>query len=796
MGHAAGILWADRLWSEAPVGSGAVRLRLASWLLLGLAAWLRPPAARALVAGFAAVFVGASAHAVRFAAADAAPSRATATSYEGVVARVEGRTRILRALRDAEGHRALPQRVALVLGEEDGPLADAHAGERWRLHGVLRPLAGLRNPGGFDGDRRWRRRGVGARLRVSHRELAVRVGGEGEGPIRRLSRWRRERIERVHGLGAGGALLAALSLGDRAGLAREDRERFAALGLAHLLAVSGLHLTLAFGLVFTGSRWLFSRSAALCARGDARRPALATALVATSVYALLTGPAIPVQRAWILLAALGLAWGSGRPRQRFHPLALASLWILGRDPAALFDAGFQLSFAATAGLVAAGLPEPGPEEGRTRRWLRSLAHASTLAILATAPLAAWHFGQVAPVGVLANLVAVPWTAFVLLPVSGLACLATGFEGPVGTALASAAERLAAASLAAVSLGSARLPVLDAVARPAAAVLPAALAFAGLAVRVTRLRMRIALLAAQSLLLALGPSSAVAPPPPRVVFFDVGQGDAALVQGRRAALLVDAGTAIETERGGFDAGRSVVVPALRALGVARLERIVVSHGDLDHAGGVASVLARVPAGAVWVPRGARTDPGFDALREAAARRGVAVEERGRGDPPETLGDLHVEFLWPPAGGLGRNDGSLVLRVTLAGTRLLLPGDIEAHAEQRLLASGAPLAAEWLKLPHHGSRTSSTAAWLAAVGPVLAVASAPCNGRFEMPHPDVRQRLAAAGVRLLWTGRDGAVLAGAGPGRSEVRTWGAPRPDCGAPRVRRYGPRVPVFPGESR
>jgi competence protein ComEC len=127
-----------------------------------------------------------------------------------------------------------------------------------------------------------------------------------------------------------------------------------------------------------------------------------------------------------------------------------------------------------------------------------------------------------------------------------------------------------------------------------------------------------------------------------------------------------------------------------------------------------------------------------------------------------GDLRVEVLWPPRGdaarGLRDNDRSLVLRVEVEGegTRVLLPGDIEAAAEARLLAAGAPLAAELLKLPHHGSRTSSGAAFLARVGPQLAIASAPCLGRFAMPHPSVRERAAAAGASLWWTGRDGAVL----------------------------------------
>ena len=166
--------------------------------------------------------------------------------------------------------------------------------------------------------------------------------------------------------------------------------------------------------------------------------------------------------------------------------------------------------------------------------------------------------------------------------------------------------------------------------------------------------------------------------------------------------------------------------------------------------------------LWLPAGGLAEPGFAVLVEVARRRGVALEERGAGDPPFAAGDLRIETLWPPRGeaarGLRDNDRSLVLRVRVEGeeTRVLLPGDIEAAAEAALLARGAPLAAELLKLPHHGSRTSSSAAFLERVGAQVAIASAPCLGRFAMPHTEVRRRAAAAGASLWWTGRDGAVL----------------------------------------
>jgi competence protein ComEC len=235
---------------------------------------------------------------------------------------------------------------------------------------------------------------------------------------------------------------------------------------------------------------------------------------------------------------------------------------------------------------------------------------------------------------------------------------------------------------------------------------------------------------------------------------VGQGDAILVQGRQGAMLVDAGRALP---GRFDMGRSVVVPALRALGISHLDLLAVSHLDVDHRGGVPAVLRAMSIGELWLPRGSRHEPAASELLEAARHRGVRVVERGAGDAPVRFGDLRVESLWPPNASRppSGNDASLVLRIQLADSVLLLPGDLEAGGEADLLATGAELRADILKLAHHGSRTSSTPEFLEAVGARVAIASAGCFGRFGMPHEDVVERVRSHGTPVWWTGRDGAI-----------------------------------------
>jgi len=498
-------------------------------------------------------------------------------------------------------------------------------------------------------------------------------------------------------------------------------------------------------------------------------------VLAAAVYAVLAGWGVPVRRALIFLLALLLGVARQRPGLRLQPLALAAMLILAWEPEALFAPGAQLSFAACAALALAT-----PRDPLAPARLDAL-RASASAVAVTAPLAALQLGSQAPFALLVNLVAIPWTGWVLLPASlaATAAAAAG-EGPATGLLLAACERLAAATLVATGLLAELLPGGLGRAAPAWPWLAAAALLAVGALSARRTAVRLALVAAIGGLLWLAPPARLPPEPPRAVFLDVGQGDATLVQGRDATLLVDAGVAVP---GGPDLGRSAVVPALRALGVTHLDLLLVTHTDLDHRGGIPAVLEAFPVGALWVSRGARAEPGLAVLRETARAHGVPIREHGAGDPTLRLGDLAITPLWPPTAttAISSNDRSLVVRIEVAGQRLLLPGDIEAAAEAGLLVSAADLRADVLKLPHHGSRSSSTQQFLSEVDAAVAVASAPCAGRFGMPHARVLERARAAQLSVWWTGRDGAVLVGLG---ERLRVWG-----IGAPRLCRDAHAVP-------
>jgi len=242
------------------------------------------------------------------------------------------------------------------------------------------------------------------------------------------------------------------------------------------------------------------------------------------------------------------------------------------------------------------------------------------------------------------------------------------------------------------------------------------------------------------------------------------------------VLIDAGPAYP---GGADTGGLVILPALRALGVERLDVLILTHADLDHRGGALSVLRGVPVGEVWLPRGGIGDEGFAGVVEFCAARGIPIELQARGEARRSIGDLTIDVLWPPAEGErigGRNAGSLVVGIDILGTRLLATGDIDRRTESRLLVAPERLRSDILKVGHHGSATSSTPAFLAAAQPTLAVVSAPCGGGRGLPAQAALRRIARAGAGLRWTGRDGAVIVtlgrtGTGPMVSTYR--GEPR-----------------------
>lgn len=785
LGWALGIFCADR--AAAFIGPESLRIGCAVLACLGIGAAALGVTARhrLCVYGVAVALGGYGLATQRSDAVWSLPEARIEVVIEATIARVTDFGPSFRL--DLEGVRAIdprpiegsvPPRVQMYVRSPAPGFRELVPGDRLRTRVRLRRVVGRSNPGSVDPAERLRRGGVGGFAAPVSPDLWVRISATN--PWARLRRsFHRQRADVSRRLiDANAALPAALALGDRAGLDEEDQEALRGLGLAHLLAVSGLHVALVGGLAFSIAR----RVLLWRARGrlglDPRRAAWVAAWSAALLYGIVTGWGVPVQRAWIFGAGLGVGFMLRRSGSQSAPLAVAGWLVLAVDPAALFDPGAQLSFAAAAALQAARRPEAAPA-GRLRGLSESLS-VSAIALAATAPLAAWHFGRAAPIALVTNLVAVPFTGAVLLPGSLIAAAAALVPGAPGASWG--LDTIGAASQALLGVlreAASQLPAEASRSRASGVGVLAAAGCAVFVVRASAVRARLFWALAGAVALAAVPPVSFAPGPPRALVLDVGQGDATLVQGRDSAILVDAG--------GVGRGRTVVLPALRAAGIRRLDLVVLTHADLDHRGGFLEVLGGVDVARLWVPLGAGVEPAFVPLLAAARSAGTRVEERGAGDLAVRVGDLLVVPLWPPrcertpgrpgCRGSGRNDRSLVVRIDAASTRILFPGDLERAGEFALLESEADVRADVLRVPHHGSRSSSSREFLEAVSPALALASAPCLGRFEMPAPEVAMRLRTVGAALSWTGPSGALVVGLGPAR-ELRPWrAAPLDFCG-------------------
>ncbi|MFZ5722769.1 MAG: DNA internalization-related competence protein ComEC/Rec2 [Pseudomonadota bacterium] len=640
-----------------------------------------------------------------------------------------------------------PGKWTLRLGSRiPQPLA---VGERWRLVVRLKPPHAAQNPGGADFERYLlgeRTLATGyLREEGGHRLLAPATG---------FARWRQHLLDAalpLTGAGAGDlavddaarfarAVLPALVLDERRWLTPAQWRLLGDTGTAHLVAISGLHVALLWGGVLWGLTHALRRRA-----GTLRFRVLPVggALAVAAGYAALAGMPLPAARATLMLAvvsALMLRDGHAAP---WRVLVLATVVVLAADPLAVHAAGFWLSYGAVAILLLVADLHRRRVTTARHTGMRDIIvpgiRAQVLLSLLLAPLLFALFGTASVSSVVANLPAIPLVNLLALP----AALGGFLLASVSPALADPLLELAQVALVwwwqwLVVLD--RLPMLAPVALPgftAAGVVLFAVALLALVVA-RGVWLRAAVLA------LLGLCWPVAPPVPAgqadVCVLDVGQGLSVIVRTTRHALLYDTGPAWSGES---DAGRSIVVPALRALGISRLDWLVLSHHDSDHTGGAGSVAAAMAPRHILV--------GDLRSRIDGTGRRCERAERWQADA--------VDFLLLPGSAAGNdNERSCVLRVAAGKYALLVPGDISGRRELELAAAfPAPdaLAADVLVAAHHGSRSSGTRTFLQRVAPRTVLFSAGYRNRFGHPHPEVEQRAGALGADTRRTAADGAL-----------------------------------------
>ncbi len=563
-------------------------------------------------------------------------------------------------------------------------------------------------------------------------------------------------------------------LGERTDVPVEVEDGFRAAGATHVLSVSGLHLAVVVALVFHGLTRLIACFPSWSLRVPPKVLASALSLPACAFYTLLTGEAVATVRSALMAAVVLGAAVVNRPVTLAASIAAAAMVILVDSPLAILDVSFQLSFASVMALglfarwlLPSGAAETSGPSNRALGWLLRSLSASFAASLVTAPLVAHHFGQVTPAAPIGNLALVPVVELVVLPcglVGALLALLHPWLGALPLVLAGVASRVA---IVLAGLFRRFAPVLL-VRYPTwceCLLLVAGAAFLLQALVSRRSPCRRWVVAAVVALSLAGTSLLWRETirrtcdDLRVTFLDVGQGDAALVEGPGGFVaLVDGGGRYDDT---FDTGARIVEPVLRARGIAKLDLVVLSHPHPDHMNGLLRILARFPVGALWTNGDDGNNPKYRALMALAAENHVptpspvAIASGGLTvSPLSPWLDGHIGV--PP--GLGTNDASLVIRLEYAGRRILFSGDIGEEGEAELLerrVAGIEVACDVLKMPHHGSRHASGEAFLEAASPSLAVASAGRYNRFGLPNPAALARYARRGIKVLRTDLDGAV-----------------------------------------
>ena len=672
----------------------------------------------------------------------------------------------------SQGHVAAGQRLPEVL-----------PGQVWRAALVLRRPHGAANPASFDYEGWMFARNVRAigKVRGEPVLLEDRPTADAESFVARARHVVRAGMRKALGESRYGAVMIALAIGDQEGVLADDWRIFGRTGITHLVSISGSHVTMlaAMGAWCAMLAWKRSRVRRMpaCEWLPAK---LAGAIVAVAVawaYCLLAGWGVPARRTFLMLAVAAFGLGARAPFAPTRIVCAAAALVVAADPWAPMATGFWLSFGAVAVLLGAGasaarLQQAPTFVGRLRNVFAAAARLQWLITLAMLPVLAFMFQQASASSPLANAIAIPVITFIVTPlalVTGLFAVIPGMGGAAAAAGWAGHQALAWTLVPVQWLAHVSWATLD----------------------VAQLPWQLLLIAMLGVAWALQPPGAPArwagwclvlpaltwqPPRPqdggwRLVALDVGQGSAIIVSTRNSDTLFDTGPKV----GKSDAGERIVAPVLRAFGIRTLAALVVSHPDLDHAGGLHGVLSAVPVDTVYAS--------FD-LASRLGRQGAMRGEIGhlldpgafkpcvRGSVWNSDG-VTFEFLHPAQAQPGAapktgstNGRSCVLRITGKHHSALLTGDIGVK-EERVVIAGGSAAADLVVVAHHGSRSSSSPEFTTASRASHALIQAGRHNRFGHPDPGVLKRWAVAGATIWRSDLHGAVIAQSGAGGLDVQ-----------------------------
>ncbi len=617
-----------------------------------------------------------------------------------------------------------------------------HVGQRWQLRVKLKRPHGTYNPHGFDFEA-WaiseNMRSTGTIKSNSDNKLLKSFVWKPRYIVESLREKTVNRINTVLLNKAYSAEISALVAGDDSAISADNWLVYLRTGVNHLMSISGLHITMLAGLAFGAVSFLWRKSEVLSLKLPARKAATLAGLFAACAYSLIAGFSIPTQRTLYMLAIFAVALWGGRSISLTRVLSIALVVVVLFDPWSVNAPGFWLSFGAV-GVIAYALSG---QIGQPH-WLLASIKTQWAVTIGLVPVLILMFGQTSIISPIANAIAIPLISVVVVPLALL-----GSFLPVDWALVLAHYVFAFCMLILQWLASLPHATWQQAAPPFWAIILSMIGTIwlllpkGITLRWMGLFLFIPMLTSQPLHPQLGAM--------QVTVLDVGQGLAVVIQTKNHTLLYDTGPKYSAQS---DSGSRIIVPFLRGEGITNLDGIMLSHNDLDHSGGLNSVLAQVPI--KWLDSSIPMDTKLGATidsKQVNLMRCYAGQQW-------VWDDVKFDVLYPSIASysedLTDNNRSCVLKVTSQYGSILLTGDIEKEAEFALLQNNSEnLDSDVLVAPHHGSKTSSTIDFIQAVDPSTTIFTAGYLNRFKHPKPEVLARYQANLSEILRSDTSGAV-----------------------------------------
>jgi competence protein ComEC len=604
-----------------------------------------------------------------------------------------------------------------------GEMPSLKAGSKWQFTAYLKPPRGVLNPGGFDFERRALEQNLAGIGHVKKNHTSKRlVSAKG------INAWREQMSSQIQASVAhtNARFIQALVLGDTRQLSDVDWQLLRQHGLTHLIAISGFHVGLVAGFAALLVR-LFYVVLPHLGRQQARpRSAALAALLSSFIYTAIAGFALPTWRTFLMIAVIAFARMYQRNSRLSTSIALALIAILLSDPLAVLSPGFWLSFAGVAWLAVCLSSDHNFNIRDIGKNFRLFLQSQWVALVGLLPLSIWFFGQTSMLAPLTNLIGIPFISLLVVPLALLGLLASFFNLGLATLCWKAsANAMALFWQLLESVGNTKFALIF---LPEPSIFTMLLALLGAFVLLQPRGTAGKVLSLCLFLPLLIPSTdQPANNEVDISLIDVGQGLAVLVNTEQHVLLYDTGAGIP---GRFDRGESIVIPALQAVGVRKLNRIVVSHGDNDHAGGLNSVRKHFQSADIFAPEGWADDT-MQPCHKAKAWQWDGVL---------------FEFLHPPPNfPYQRNESSCVLRIQAGNRSVLLTGDIGKWIEKRLVDEQADkIDVDVLLVPHHGSGNSSSQAFIDATTPAVALIASGADNRFKHPRPEILARYHSSGT----------------------------------------------------